>query len=264
MAATHPPSAAFRLAAAALAGVPLGLAGGALLGGRMLANPSDPAAVGTALACAAFGALLVSGAMVLAVMLLTPKAGRLATLVGGVASIAVVVYAVQDFVGHRMAQARAFDEAYRLMPRFDLALVAESASRRPFSKLHFESETGQYTAERPGGWLCQGQTSREQTLTLFEGLGHVANGRGANVDAAGACQMRATWQMGGVSGEKCLDVDGQALIAAADTLIDATERRSSCRRLGLGGGKVQGVRQTSESRPPFPPLQLAALAATIN
>lgn len=260
MAATHPPSAAFRLAAAALAGVPLGFAGGALLGGRLLTNPSDPAAAGATLACAAFGALLVSGAMVLAVMLLTPKAGRLATLVGGVASIAVVVYAVQDFVGHRMAQARAFDEAYERMPHFDLALTAESASRRPFSKLQFESETGQYTAERPGGWLCQGHANREQTMTLFEGLGHVADGRGANVDAVGACQMRATWQMGGVSGEQCLDVDGQALIAAADTLVDATERRSSCRRLRPG----EGIGQTSEGQPPFLPLQLAALAATIN
>lgn len=260
MAATHPPSAAFRLAAAALAGAPLGFAGGALLGGRMLTNPSDPAAAGTTLACAAFGALLVSGAMVLAVMLLTPKAGRLATLVGGVASIAVVVYAVQDFVGHRMAQARAFDEAYERMPRFDLALVAESASRRPFSKLQFESETRRYTAERPGGWLCQGEANRQQTMALFEGLGPVVDGQEANVGAVAACQLRAAWQVGDASGQKCLDVDGQALIAAADTLIDATERRSSCRRLGPG----EGIGQTSGGQPPFLPLQLAALAATIN
>lgn len=231
MPARQPPSMAFRLAAAALAGAPLGFAGGALLGGRLLTNPSDPAAAGTTLACAAFGALFAAGSMVLAVLLLAPKSARVATLVGGVASIAVVVYAVQDFVSHRMAQARAFDAAYQRMPSFELTLTAESAHRRPFSKLQFQSETRQYTAHRPGGWLCRGLGTRKQALALFEGLGQAADGQEPNGDAwARNCQLLGTWRVGAASVEACLDVDGQAVVAAADTLIEATERRSSCRR----------------------------------
>ena len=233
MSATQLPSMAFRLAAAALAGAPLGFAGGALLGGRLLTNPSDPAAAGTTLACAVFGALFAAGSMVMAVLLLTPKTARLTTLVGGVASIAVVVYAVQDFVSHRMAQARAFDAAYQDMPNFELTLTAESAHRRPFSKLRFQSETRRYTAQRPGGWRCRGQGTREQTLALFEGLGQAADGQEPmpNVGARPrSCQLLGTWRMGAASVQRCLDADGQALAAAADMLIEATERRSSCRR----------------------------------
>ena len=223
---------AFRFAAAALAGAPVGFAGGALLGGRLLTDPADPAAGPTILLCGAFGALFAAGLMAAVVALLTPKAARLATLAGGVASIAVVVYVVQDFIGDRMAQARAFDAAYQRMPPFEIVLEAENRNRSPFSKLQYESEHRQYTAQRPGGWLCQGEGNREQTMALFEALGDARNPEQANNGTVAIeCGLRAAWRIDDVAVEKCLGTGDAALFAVADALVEATERRSSCRRL---------------------------------
>ena len=222
---------AFRLAAAALAGAPLGFAGGALLGGHTLTDPTAPEAGATILACAFFGALFVAGAMMLATTLLTPKAARIATLIGGAASVSVVVYVVQDFIGDRMAQARAFDAAYERMPLFELTLEAANPNRSPFSKLQYESGQRQYAAHRPGGWLCRGTGNRQQTVALFEGLGNLQDSQESTDTAADNCQLSASWRVGDVAIERCLDSDGQALIAAAETMVEATERRSSCQRI---------------------------------
>lgn len=234
MAAAPQSGIAFRIAAAALAGAPLGFAGGALLGGRLLADPAHAQAAATVIACALSGALLVGGLMALSAILLTPRTARTVTLASGVASAAVVVYLVQDFVGDRMAQARAFDAAYERLPDFNLEIAADNPNRSPFSELQYSSNERQYTAQRPGGWLCQGQATRAQTMALFQAMAAMPTTPTKNTATPSAnCQLHANWHHGDTAAETCLNADHEMLLAA-DEMIEATERRSSCQRLDNG------------------------------
>lgn len=217
--------ASFRLAAAALAGLPVGFAAGALLGGRLLTTPTTPDAGPTLLALGVFGALFGAGIMAFAAMQLTAKAARRATLLVGAVSAVVVLYMVYDFIVDRMARARAFDAAYAKVPTFELALTASDEDRRPFSDLAYRSETRTYSARRPGGWLCQGAGTRAHDMALFHAI------RDADPALTEDCERRVAWRIAdGAKAEGCASASADALFSAADTMIEATERRSSCRR----------------------------------
>ena len=216
--------AAFRVAAAALAGVPVGFAAGAILGGQLLAA-SPPAEAGRlVLACALFGALFVGATLALSAFLLAPKPARIVTIVAGACSFAVAIYMVRAFVVDRMAQADALDAALQAMPRFELSLTVDEPARPPFSSLVYDSLDRSYRALRPGGWRCTGRGSRAHALALHQALRHVGP------DTGEGCARRVSWRIDqGELMQGCADGD-QALFAAADAMVDSTERRSSCRR----------------------------------
>ena len=219
-------SAPFRVAAAALAGLPAGFAAGAVFGGRLLTTPEAPDAGPTLLALGVFGALFAAGAMAFAATLLTPKTTRLATLVVGAASALIVVYMVYGFVTDRMAQARAFDEAYAALPTFELALQADDEDRRPFSELSYRSDTRAYSARRPGGWFCEGAVTRAHNMALFQALPTATS---SQLDEG--CPLRMSWRIAdGAEMRGCASANAEPLVAIADAMIEATERRSSCRR----------------------------------
>lgn len=217
------PGNAFRLAAAALAAAPVGFAAGAVLGARAL---PPGAASGLAIAgCGLFGAVV--GALVVggSALALSPKAARLLTLVVGGASFAVLVYLVRDFVVDRLAQNRAFDEAYAAVPAFTFTVATEDPHRRPFSQLAYESTGHAYSAVRPGGWRCAGNGSRRDHFALSEAL------RAVSPNAAEPCPRRLEWRIGSAApASACLPEDAP-LLAIAGAMTEATARRASCRRL---------------------------------
>ena len=227
--------AAFRVVAAGLAGLPIGFAASAVLGGRLLTTPDDAGA--TLLALGAFGALFAAGIMAFAATLLSAKAARRATMAVGAVSAAVVAYMVFDFVADRMARLRSFDEAYAALPTFELAFAARDSERRPFSTLSYDSETRAYTARRPGSWLCQGKGARAHNMALFEGLRAaqsteaLAQESAAPEAEADNCKLRASWRVAqGSWVVSCAATAAERLVAAADGMVEDTERKSSCRR----------------------------------
>ena len=227
--------AAFRVVAAGLAGLPIGFAASAVLGGRLLTTPDDAGA--TLLALGAFGALFAAGIMAFAATLLSAKAARRTTMAVGAVSAAVVVYLVFDFVADRMARLRSFDAAYAALPTFELAFTARDLERRPFSTLTYDSETRAYTARRPGSWLCEGKGARGHNMALFEGLRAaqdaeaLAQGSAAPEAEADDCKLRASWRMAqGPWMVSCAATTDERLVAAADRMVEETERKSSCRR----------------------------------
>ena len=226
--------AAFRVVAAGLAGLPIGFAASAVLGGRLLTTPEDAGA--TLLALGAFGALFAAGIMAFAATLLSAKAARRTTMAVGAVSAAVVVYLVFDFVADRMARLRSFDEAYAALPTFELAFTARDLERKPFSTLTYDSETRAYTARRPGSWLCQGKGARAHNMALFEGLRAAqdtapAQGSAAPEAEADDCKLHASWRIAqGPWVVSCAATTAEPLVAAADRMVEDTERKSSCRR----------------------------------
>ena len=226
--------AALRTVAAGLAGLPVGFVVSAVLGGRLLTSPEDGGAA--LLALGGFGALFGAGIMAFAATLLSAKAARRATMVVGAVSAALVAYMVFDFVANRMAQMRALDEAYAALPAFELAFEAEDPERKPFSTLSYASETRAYTARRPGGWLCQGNGARDHNMALFEGL-RAAQGAEAvspqmvETDMAADCKLHVSWRIAEAPAAVwCASTATEHLVAAADDMIETTERKSSCRR----------------------------------
>lgn len=222
-----------RAFAGALSAAPIGFAAGALLGGRYLVVHGGPA--GSAILLGALvGALLAAVAMAAAAAYLAPKPARVMTIAAGGISFAILVYMVQDFVVDRVERSRAFDVAYASVPSFELALESADRQRRPFSTLAFDadrqSDTRDYEALRPGGWFCHGGGRRQDSLALYRGI------RAAEKDnpADGRCDRRATWRIADEEPvtERCADEgDGfAALFAAADEMIDSTQRYASCRR----------------------------------
>ena len=156
------------------------------------------------------------------------------TLVAGAISFAILVYTVQHFVVHRVERARLFDAAYARVPSFELKLTSADRQRRPFSVLAFEadreSDTRDYQALRPKGWFCRGGGRPADALALYQGI------RRAEKDPAaeGPCRLRATWRIADEEPvtERCAD-EGYGftdLFAAADEMIDATQRYASCRK----------------------------------
>lgn len=226
--------AAFRVVAAGLAGLPIGFAASAVLGGRLLTTPDDAGA--TLLALGVFGALFAAGIMAFAATLLSAKAARRTTMAVGAVSAAVVAYLVFDFVADRMARLRSFDEAYAALPTFELVFTARDSAREPFSTLSYDSETRAYTARRPGRWLCEGKGARAHNMALFEGI-RAAQGAEALAQSAAPeaeaddCKLRASWRVAqGSWVVSCAATAAERLVAAADGMVEETERKSSCRR----------------------------------
>ena len=227
-----------RTVAGALSAAPIGFAAGALLGGRYVvgqggAGVSDTAAYAVLLSALVAG-LLAAIAMGIVTAYLPPKPARVTTLVAGGISFAIVVYMVQDFVVHRLEQSRIFDAAYARVPSFELTLTATDRQRRPFSMLAFEadrqSDTRDYEALRPGGWFCRGAGRPKDSLALYQGIRAVEK----EDEADGPCYNRAAWRIADEEPvtERCADEgDGfAALFAAADEMIDSTQRYASCRQ----------------------------------
>lgn len=222
-----------RALAGALSAAPIGFAAGAFLGGRYLIVQGGSPGSGVLLG-ALVVALLAAIAMGVVAAYLPPKPARVTTIVAGGISFAILVYMVQDFVVHRVERARAFDAAYARIPSFELKLTFADRQRRPFSVLAFqadrESDTRDYEALRPKGWFCRGGGRPADALALYRGM------RAAEEDPAaeGPCHRRATWRIGDEEPvtQRCADEgDGfTALFAAADEMIDSTQRYASCRR----------------------------------
>ena len=219
-------SRSFRVAAAALAAAPVGFAAGALLAARQPATPTTVDGL-TILAHGLTGAIVAALLLTLAALTLPPKPVRVATLVLAGASFAILVYMVQDFIVDRVERAQARDATYRTMPHYELTLWAKNPQREAFSRLQFNSETRRYAARRPGGWLCEGTASTGQAVVVFEAM------RLVELEARPSCDLRASWRtIGGALGTDqhgCVDYNN-ALFAAADSMVEATERKASCRR----------------------------------
>ena len=227
-----------RAAAGALSAAPIGFAAGALLGVRYVAEQGGAGVSGAAAFAVLLGALVVALLAAIAMGVVTahlpPKTARVATIVAGGISFAILVYIVQDFVVHRVERARAFDAAYAGVPSFELTLTATDRQRRPFATLAFaadrQSDTRDYEALRPGGWFCRGAGRPKDSLALYRGI------RKAETDSLsdGPCYRRATWRIADEEPvtERCADKgDGfAALFTAADEMIDSTQRYASCRQ----------------------------------
>ncbi len=219
----------FRIAAAALAGAPIGFAVGAYLAARrFIAHPEAGVIV---LGCGLGGALLAAAAMAIAATRLPPKQVRIGTLIAGGASFAILAYMVQDYVGERLERSRAFDAAYQLMPPFELTLVTEDLRRDPFAELVYDSALGDYVTLRPRGWRCRGKGRRQDAMALYTALSALPT-----TPADGRCDVEAVWRVeDGEAAEACIG-EGHALLGAADAMIHETERKSSCRRAGAAEG----------------------------
>ncbi len=245
-----------RSVAGALSAAPVGFAAGAVLGGRYLVDPGSATGI-VVLGFALTGAALAATGLATATALLPPKPARIATLVAGVVSFGILAYMVSDYIVDRVEKARAFDDAYAGLGPFELTLESTDRRRRPFSELTFESDsaldTRDYTALRPGGWLCRGRGNREHTMALFRGV-RAAEGDGY---ATGRCSRRASWRIAGEAPttDRCADAgDGfAALFAAADEMIEETKRYASCRRAaGLRSRQSAGTIPNEDGRPDGP------------
>ena len=218
-------SRSFRVAAAALAAAPVGFAAGVLLAARQLATPAGIDGL-TILAHGLSGAIVAALLLTTAALALPPKPVRIVTLVFAGASFAILVYMVQDFVVDRVERAQARDAVYQDMPHYELTLWAKNSQREAFSRLQFNSETRRYVADRPGGWRCEGSGTTSQAVFVFEAMQIVAP------EARPSCDLRASWRtIGGAAGfgkHGCVGHDN-ALFAAADDMVEATERKASCR-----------------------------------
>ena len=227
-----------RAVAGALSAAPIGFAAGALLGVRYVAVQGGAGVSGAAAFAVLLGALVVALLAAIAMGVVTaylpPKTARVTTIVAGAMSFAILVYVVQDFVVHRLEQSRAFDVAYAGVPSFELTLTATDRQRRPFATLAFtadrQSDTRDYEALRPGGWFCRGAGRPRDSLALYRGIRIAEKDTVAN----GPCYRRATWRIDDEEPvtERCADKgDGfAALFAAADEMIDSTQRYASCRQ----------------------------------
>lgn len=226
-----------RAVAGALSAAPIGFGAAAFLSGRYFIADvaADPQSAGVViLGYALLGAGLAAGSMALLCVLTPPRPARIATVVAGGLSFALLVFMASDYVMDRIDRAAAFDEAYARLPSFEVTLESSDRHRRPFSTLTFtfdgQTETRDYEALRPGGWFCRGRGQEEHAMGMFEAL------RAAEKDPTPSegCARQAFWTIEGeaeVIG-RCAD-DGEAftrLFTTADDMIETTERRSSCRR----------------------------------
>lgn len=226
-----------RAAAGGLSAAPIGFGAGAFLSGRYLVGDiaTDPQSAGLLiLGYALLGAGLAAGAMAFLAVLAPPKPARIATVIAGGLSFALLVFMGSDYVMDRIDRAEAFDEAYAALPAFEVRLESSDRHRRPFSTLTFtfdgQSETRDYEALRPGGWFCRGRGHEEHAMGMFEALRAAPEQAGPS----GGCGRRASWSFEGEAGVtgRCAD-EGEAfatLFATADDMIETTERRSSCRQ----------------------------------
>lgn len=221
-----PASRSFRIAASALAAAPVGFAAGAVLTGRQLAAVGEVDGF-TILSGALLGAIAAALFFAAAASTLPPKPVRIATLVCAGCSFAILIYLAQDFVRERLAAGAAVDAIYEAMPHYSLTLWAKDPDRRAFSRLEFRSDTGDYVAHRPGGWRCEGPGYAEHAVAVFEAMDETE----LTTDAS--CSLRASWRNIDAPTDTersgCVSL-GNALFAAADEMVEGTERKARCRR----------------------------------
>lgn len=229
----------FAIVAAALAWAPIGF----VLGGYAAARALGPGATegGPIAASALLGAVVAAVLMAGVATRLPAQPLRVATVVAGGVSFALIVYLVRDFVVDRMRQAAAVDAAYARMVPFALRIESNEANRRPFSALTFDSATGAYTARRPGGWLCKGDGQREHAVAFARGLREAAREDAEPRPPGTPCPTRVAWRyhVAVATAETPLGFERSAcapptLLRAADALVARTARRASCRRQPSG------------------------------
>ena len=129
-----------RAVAGGLSAAPIGFGAGAFLSGRYLVGDvaADPQSAGVLiLGYALLGAALAAGAMASLAVLAPPKPARIATVIAGGLSFALLVFMGSDYVMDRIDRAAAFDEAYAALPAFEVKLESSDRHRRPFSTLTF-------------------------------------------------------------------------------------------------------------------------------
>ena len=215
------------IAAAALAWAPIGFVLGGLVAGRLFA--AGESGGGAIAASALLGALVVAALMAGVATRLPAKPLRVTTVVAGGVSFALIIFLVRDFVADRMRQAEAFDAAYARLQPFQLRVESSDPNRRPFSQLTFHFTTRRYSAQRPGGWLCQGNGRREHAFALAGGL-QLAKQETTRTDAGHAhCATMVSWRYDATQLEHTACAP-EALLRAADAMVTGTERRASCRR----------------------------------
>ena len=222
------------IAAAALAWAPIGFVLGGLVAGRLFA--AGESGGGAIAASALLGALVLAALMAGVATRLPAKPLRVTTVVAGGVSFALIIFLVRDFVADRMRQAEAFDAAYAQLRPFQLRVESNDPNRRPFSQLTFHFATRRYSAQRPGGWRCQGNGRREHAFALAGGL-QLAEQEATRTDAGLAhCATVVSWRYdaaASVEGASQLEHAAcapEALLRTADAMVTGTARRASCRR----------------------------------
>ena len=221
------------IAAAALAWAPIGFALGGLVAGPFLAAGASG---GTIAASAVLGAVAAAALMAGVATRLPAKPLRVTTVLAGGVSFALIIFLVRDFVTDRMRQAEAFDAAYAQLRPFQLRVESSDPNRRPFSQLTFHFTTRRYVAQRPGGWLCQGNGRREHAFALAGGL-RLAKTETSRTGAGNAhCATVISWHYDAAAGVEAptqlehTACAPEALLRAADAMVTGTARRASCRR----------------------------------
>lgn len=209
-------------ALAPLAATPVGFVAGAFAGGRLLAGEATgPMLVGFGL-----GGAAVLAAVVLAVVRRTTGRRLLAAaLVCGGTSFALLAFMVEDFIAERIREARAFDAHYATLPDFTLELAHVDATRRPLSRFSYDSSSLEFVAIRPGSWRCTAVSTRREKAALAAAL----PGRSGALPKPADCLTTVRWRRGAAPPVEACDVDG-VVIALADDIVMAHERRTRCRR----------------------------------
>ena len=241
-------SRSFRVAAAALAAAPVGFATGAPARGPPIGNArghrrADDSRARTHRRNRRRPPADHGGADVAA-----ETGVRIATLVFAGASFAILVYMVQDFIFDRVERAQARDAVYQDMPHYELTLWAKNPQREAFSQLQFNSETRRYVANRPGGWRCEGTGTTSQAVVLLEAMQTV------DPEAHPSCDLRASWRTIGeataMDKHGCVGNDN-ALFAAADDMVEATERKGVLSARGRTASNLPTGSQTRGIRMKF-------------
>ncbi len=205
-------------ALAAIASTPIGFVVGAFVGARLASTTEGIALLGWGLA----GAGLFAVATLALARFLTGRRLLVVALALGASSFALLAFMVEDYVAERIRAANAFDAHYATLPEFALELRHVDRTRQPLSQFTFDAATLAFTAMRPGNWHCTGKASREETAELLAAL------RTTPVSGAASCTTTAQWHIAG--GEPIESCDDTTLIALADDIVRAHERRTRCRR----------------------------------
>ena len=161
------------------------------------------------------------------VRLMPERLQRATTISLGSISAVILAWLLTDFVGDRMRLAEEFDAAYAEMPSYDVALDHQFEGRRPLNTIEFASPERRFSAGRPGGWQCEGDATREQDYELYRAISVASKSFGANCS-----NLKIRYRAADIELDTCVanDRNAAALIAAADTLVTANERISSCTR----------------------------------
>ena len=161
------------------------------------------------------------------VPLLPERFKRPTTISLGSLSAVVLVWLVTDFISERLRLSEAFDEAYAKIPAYEVELDHQFDGRSPLDTIRFVSPEREFIATRPGGWTCAGTGTREQDYALYVAISRASAAFGSNCSI-----LNIRFRADDIDLDTCVaeDTDAQALMTAADTLVTANERISSCRR----------------------------------